>query len=34
MKWGHGITVSENAVYIIKREAKELPLLKHPVNKN
>ena len=31
MKWGKGITVSDSAVYIIKREAKELPDLKHPV---
>jgi membrane protein len=31
MKWGKGITVYETAVYIIKREAKELPGLKHPV---
>ena len=31
MKWGKGITVYETAVYIIKREAKELPDLKHPV---
>jgi membrane protein len=34
MKWGSGITVSETAVYIIKREAKELPDLKHPVQEN
>jgi membrane protein len=33
MKQGKGITVYETAVYIIKREAKELPLLKHPVMK-
>ncbi len=31
MKWGKGITVYLTAVYIIKREAKELPDLKHPV---
>jgi membrane protein len=31
MKWGKGITVYETAVYIIKREAKEVPELKHPV---
>jgi membrane protein len=31
MKWGKGITVYDTAVYIIKREAKELPDLKHPV---
>ncbi len=31
MKWGKGITVYDTAVYIIKREAKELPGLKHPV---
>ncbi|MES2701900.1 MAG: YihY/virulence factor BrkB family protein [Bacteroidota bacterium] len=34
MKWGRGITVLETAVYIIKREAKELPKLKHPVQEN
>lgn len=34
MKWGHGITVSDRAVYIIKREAKELPNLKQPVKEN
>ena len=34
MKWGRGITVSDSAVYIIKREAKELPALKHPVQEN
>lgn len=34
MKWGRGITVDESAVYIIKREAKELPLLKHPIKEN
>jgi membrane protein len=31
MKWGKGITVYDTAVYIIKREAKEVPELKHPV---
>ena len=31
MKWGRGITVFDTAVYIIKREAKELPDLKHPI---
>jgi membrane protein len=31
MKWGKGITIYETAVYIIKREAKELPELKQPV---
>lgn len=31
MKWGKGITIFETAVYIVKREAKELPDLKHPV---
>ena len=31
MKWGKGITVYDTAVYIIKREAKEMPDLKHPV---
>lgn len=30
-RWGRGLTVSDDAVYIIKREAKELPDLKHPV---
>ncbi len=34
MKWGRGITVDESAVYIIKREAKELPTLKHPIQNN
>ncbi len=34
MKWGRGITVDESAVYIIKREAKELPKLKHPIQEN
>jgi len=34
MKWGKGITINDMAVYIIKREAKELPLLKHPVQEN
>ena len=34
MKWGKGITVKDTAVYIIKREAKELPKLKHPVPEN
>ena len=34
MKWGRGITVFDTAVYIIKREAKELPNLKHPVQEN
>ena len=34
MKWGKGITVSKTAVYIIKREARELPDLKHPVQEN
>ena len=34
MKWGKGITVNDSAVYIIKREAKELPALKHPVPEN
>jgi membrane protein len=34
MKWGKGITVLDTAVYIIKREAKELPNLKHPVPEN
>lgn len=33
-KWGKGITVKESAVFIIKREAKELPNLKHPVQEN
>lgn len=33
-KWGRGITVTKNAVFIIKREAKELPKLKHPVQEN
>lgn len=31
MKWGKGITVVDTAVYIIKREAAELPALRHPV---
>lgn len=30
MKWGKGITVYETAVYIIKREAKELPVKEIP----
>ena len=34
MKWGKGITVMDRAVYIIKREAKELPKLIHPVQEN
>jgi membrane protein len=34
MKWGRGITVYDSAVYIIKREAKELPALKHPIPEN
>lgn len=34
MKWGGGITVTDTGVYIIKREAKELPDLKHPVPEN
>lgn len=34
MKWGKGITVLDTAVYIIKREAKELPNLKHPIPEN
>jgi membrane protein len=34
MKWGKGITVMDRAVYIIKREAKELPDLKHPIQEN
>jgi membrane protein len=34
MKWGKGITVNESAVYIIKREAKDLPKLKHPIQEN
>ncbi len=34
MKWGKGITVSPRAVYIIKREARELPGLVHPVQEN
>src|SRR6185312_11069372 len=34
MRWGRGITVMDRAVYIIKREAKELPDLKHPVPEN
>jgi membrane protein len=34
MRWGKGITVLDTAVYIIKREAKELPNLKHPVPGN
>jgi membrane protein len=34
MKWGKGITVMDTAVYIIKREAKELPTLKHPIQEN
>jgi membrane protein len=33
-KWGKGITVTDNAVFIIKREAKELPKLIHPVQEN
>ncbi len=33
-RWGRGITVNDNAVFIIKREAKELPNLKHPVQEN
>ncbi len=33
-KWGRGITVTNNAVFIIKREEKELPKLKHPVQEN
>ncbi len=31
MKMGKGITIYDTAVYIIKREAKEVPDLKHPV---
>ena len=34
MKWGRGITVFDTAVYIIKREAKEMPNLKHPIQEN
>ena len=34
MKWGRGITVFDTAVYIIKREAKEMPNLKHPIQVN
>ena len=34
MKWGKGITIYDTAVYIFKREAKELPELKHPVKVN
>jgi membrane protein len=34
MRWGKGITVTDTGVYIIKREAKELPDLKHPVPEN
>jgi membrane protein len=33
-KWGKGITVTDSAVFIIKREEKELPNLKHPVQSN
>jgi len=33
-RWGKGLTVSKNAVFIIKREARELPALKHPVQEN
>lgn len=34
MRWGKGITVMDRAVYIIKREATELPKLIHPVQEN
>ena len=34
MKMGNGITIYDTAVYIIKREAKEVPDLKHPVRKS
>jgi len=33
-RWGKGVTVSDHAVYIIKREAKEMPNIKHPVKEN
>ena len=33
-KWGKGITVKKTAVFIIKRESKELPGLQHPVQEN